>query len=157
MSNSEYFLNKLSKLFEIGLTSTKEFKREFDNFIQFKLEGVIGKLNLVSRDEFEIQKKIIKNLQDNNVRYDMTIQRLIYNVSKNSGDVANNLDLVDSLHNVTKLEHTMRVETFRKIVEDLKHIKKDIKLLQTKKLFHQHQDTTRSSGWITNILTKATE
>ena len=55
----------------------------------------------------------------------MTIQRLIYNVSKNSGDVANNLDLVDSLHNVTKLEHTMRVETFRKIVEDLKHIKKE--------------------------------
>ena len=49
MSNSEYFLNKLSKLFEIGLTSTKEFKREFDNFIQFKLEGVIGKLNLVSK------------------------------------------------------------------------------------------------------------
>ena len=63
MSNSDYFLNKLSKFFEIGLTSTKEFKREFDNFIQFKLEGVIGKLNLVSRDEFEVQKKIIKNLQ----------------------------------------------------------------------------------------------
>ena len=63
MSNSEYFLNKLSKLFDFGLTSTKEFKRELDNFVQFKLEGVIGKLNLVSRDEFEIQKKIIKNLQ----------------------------------------------------------------------------------------------
>jgi len=102
-------------------------------------------------------KDLTKSLQDNHTRYDMTIQRLIYGVSKNSGDVANNLDLVDSLHNVTRLEHTMRVETFRKIVEDLKHIKKDIKLLQTKKLFHQHQDTTRSSGWITNILTKATE
>ena len=63
MSNSEYFLNKLAKLFEVGLTSTKEFKREFDNFVQFKLESVISKLNLVSRDEFEVQKKIIKNLQ----------------------------------------------------------------------------------------------
>jgi len=63
MSNSEYFLNKLVKLFEVGLTSTKEFKREFDNFVQFKLESVISKLNLVSRDEFEVQKKIIKNLQ----------------------------------------------------------------------------------------------
>ncbi len=63
MSNSEYFLNKLGKLFEVGLTSTKEFKREFDNFVQFKLESVISKLNLVSRDEFEVQKKIIKNLQ----------------------------------------------------------------------------------------------
>ena len=63
MSNSEYFLNKLAKLFEVGLTSTKEFKREFDNFVQFKLESAISKLNLVSRDEFEVQKKIIKNLQ----------------------------------------------------------------------------------------------
>ena len=63
MSNSEYFLNKLVKFFEVGLTSTKEFKREFDNFVQFKLESVISKLNLVSRDEFEVQKKIIKNLQ----------------------------------------------------------------------------------------------
>ena len=57
MSNSDYFLNKLAKLFEVGLTSTKEFKREFDNYVQFKLEGVIGKFNLVTRDEFEVQKK----------------------------------------------------------------------------------------------------
>ena len=63
MSNSDYFLNKLAKLFEVGLTSTKEFKREFDNYVQFKLEGVIGKFNLVTRDEFEVQKKIIQKLQ----------------------------------------------------------------------------------------------
>ena len=63
MSNSDYFLNKLAKLFEVGLTSTKGFKREFDNYVQFKLEGVIGKFNLVTRDEFEVQKKIIQKLQ----------------------------------------------------------------------------------------------
>ena len=63
MSNSDYFLNKLAKLFEVGLTSTKEFKREFDNFVKFKLKGVIGKFNLVTRDEFEVQKKIIQKLQ----------------------------------------------------------------------------------------------
>ena len=105
----------------------------------------------------EILKDLIKSLQDNHIRYDMTIQRLIYNVSKNSEDVANNLDFVDSLKQVRLKELAYSDTTFRNIMNDLRQIKKDVKLLQRKKLFHQHQDTTRSTGWITNILTKATE
>ena len=99
-------------------------------------------------------KDLIKSLQDNNVRYDMTIQRLIYNVSKNSEDVANNLTSMDSLKQVRLKELAYKDMTFRNIMIDLKQIKKDIKLLQTKKLFHQHQDTTKSTNWIINILTK---
>ena len=102
-------------------------------------------------------KDLTKSLQDNNVRYDMTIQRLIYNVSKNSEDVANNLTSMDSLKQVRLKELAYKDMTFRNIMIDLKQIKKDIKLLQTKKLFHQHQDTTKSSNWITNILTRDTE
>ena len=102
-------------------------------------------------------KDLIKSLQDNNVRYDMTIQRLIYNVSKNSEDVANNLTSMDSLKQVRLKELAYKDMTFRNIMIDLKQIKKDIKLLQTKKLFHQHQDTTKSTNWIINILTKETE
>jgi hypothetical protein len=102
-------------------------------------------------------KDLIKNLQDNNVRYDMTIQRLIYNVNKNSEDVANNLDFIDSLKQARLKELAYKDVTFRNIMIDLKQIKKDIKLLQRKKLFHQHHDTTRSSNWITNILTRETE
>ena len=99
-------------------------------------------------------KDITKSLQDNHTRYDMTIQRLIYGVSKNSEDVANNLDLVDSLKQVRLKELAYSDTTFRNIMNDLRQIKKDVKLLQRKKLFHQHQDTTKSAGWITNILTK---
>ena len=102
-------------------------------------------------------KDLTKSLQDNNVRYDMTIQRLIYNVSKNSEDVANNLTSMDSLKQVRLKELAYKDMTFRNIMIDLKQIKKDIKLLQTKKLFHQHQDTTKSTNWIINILTKETE
>ena len=129
------------------------------NFLADAIEG--GQL----ADEYitglvKSQKKIkdlIKSLQDNNVRYDMTIQRLIYNVSKNSEDVANNLTSMDSLKQVRLKELAYKDMTFRNIMIDLKQIKKDIKLLQTKKLFHQHQDTTKSSNWITNILTRDTE
>ena len=99
-------------------------------------------------------KDLTKSLQDNHTRYDMTIQRLIYGVSKNSEDVANNLDLVDSLKQVRLKELAYSDTTFRNIMNDLRQIKKDVKLLQRKKLFHQHQDTTKSAGWITNILTK---
>ena len=105
----------------------------------------------------EILKDLIKSLQDNHIRYDMTIQRLIYNVSKNSEDVANNLTSMDSLKQVRLKELAYSDTTFRNIMNDLRQIKKDVKLLQRKKLFHQHQDTTKSAGWITNILTKATE
>ena len=105
----------------------------------------------------EILKDLTKSLQDNHTRYDMTIQRLIYGVSKNSEDVANNLDLVDSLKQVRLKELAYSDTTFRNITNDLRQIKKDVKLLQRKKLFHQHQDTTKSAGWIINILTKETE
>ena len=105
----------------------------------------------------EILKDLIKSLQDNHIRYDMTIQRLIHNGSKNSGDVADNLVLIDSLKQVRLKELAYSDTTFRNIMNDLRQIKKDVKLLQRKKLFHQHQDTTKSVGWITNILTKTTE
>ena len=102
----------------------------------------------------EILKDLTKSLQDNHTRYDMTIQRLIHNGSKNSEDVADNLALMDSLKQVRLKELAYSDTTFRNIMNDLRQIKKDVKLLQRKKLFHQHQDTTKSAGWITNILTK---
>ena len=87
----------------------------------------------------------------------MTTQRLIYNVSENGEAMADNLVLMDSLKQVRLKELAYSDTTFRNIMNDLRQIKKDVKLLQRKKLFHQHQDTTKSAGWITNILTKATE
>ena len=105
----------------------------------------------------EILKDLIKSLQDNYIRYDMTTQRLIYNVSENGEAMADNLVLMDSLKQVRLKELAYSDTTFRNIMNDLRQIKKDVKLLQRKKLFHQHQDTTKSAGWITNILTKATE
>jgi len=34
-----------------------------ENSLKFKIEEILAKLNLVSREEFEIQKKIIEKLQ----------------------------------------------------------------------------------------------
>ncbi len=38
-------------------------KKEVEDSIKFKMEIIANKLNLVSREEFEIQKKILAKLQ----------------------------------------------------------------------------------------------
>ena len=59
--------NKLLKnnkeLVEKGLFASQDLKREFGDSLQLKMEIIANKLNLVSREEFEVQKKIIEKLQ----------------------------------------------------------------------------------------------
>ena len=56
-------LNKLSELIEKGLFTSQDFKKDIENALKFKLENIVNKLNLVSREEFEVQKKIVEKLQ----------------------------------------------------------------------------------------------
>ena len=72
MSNSEKILKTLSSLIENGILTSKDIKKEISTNIKFKRDGIINKLDLVSREEFEVLKKIIqkqdkliKNLQKN--------------------------------------------------------------------------------------------
>ena len=43
--------------------ASKEAKKEVEDSLKNKLEILATKLNLVSREEFEIQKKMLKKLQ----------------------------------------------------------------------------------------------
>jgi BMFP domain-containing protein YqiC len=63
MEKNNNFLKNIAKLLEAGLISSRDLRKEVENAINFKLEGVINKLNLVKREEFEVQKKIIQNLE----------------------------------------------------------------------------------------------
>ena len=40
-------------------------QKEVENMIKFRMEVMANKLNLVSREEFEVQKKIIEKLEKN--------------------------------------------------------------------------------------------
>ena len=57
MSNSEKILKVLSQLLENGILTSKDLKREISTNLKFKGENLINRLNLVSREEFEILKK----------------------------------------------------------------------------------------------------
>ena len=63
MSNSEKILKTLSSLIENGILTSKDIQKEISTDLKFKKDSIINKLQLVSRDEFEIQKKLIQKLQ----------------------------------------------------------------------------------------------
>ena len=54
-------LKTLSELIENGILTTKDIKKEISTDFQFKKDKIINKLELVTREEFEILKKLFKN------------------------------------------------------------------------------------------------
>ena len=63
MSKTKILLNKLAKLIDQGLLTSKDIGDEIKNSLNYKKESVINKLNLVTRDEFEIQKARLDKIQ----------------------------------------------------------------------------------------------
>ena len=63
MEKYNKFLGNIRELVEKGLFNSKEMRDELENLLKFKVEAFANKLNFVSREEFEVQKKIIENLQ----------------------------------------------------------------------------------------------
>ena len=60
MNNSEKILKTLSSLIENGILTSKDIQKEFTTDLKFKRDKLVNKLQLVSRDEFEILKKLVK-------------------------------------------------------------------------------------------------
>ena len=60
MSNSEKILKTLSTLIENGILTSKDIKKEISTDLKFKKDKLINKLDLVSREEFEVLKKLVQ-------------------------------------------------------------------------------------------------
>ena len=63
MQKYNKLLDNITELINKGLFTPKELKKKAEELLKFKMEIVSNKLNLVSREEFEAQKKIIIKLQ----------------------------------------------------------------------------------------------
>ena len=63
MEKYNKLLRKVTELIEKGLFTSKDIKKEVENSLKLKMEIIASKLDLVSRDEFEVQKKIVEKLQ----------------------------------------------------------------------------------------------
>ena len=63
MEKYNKILRNLTELVEKGLFTSRDLKKAVEESIKFQLENIANKLNLVSREEFEVQKKVIQKLQ----------------------------------------------------------------------------------------------
>ena len=63
MKNSKFVIEKLAKLFEQGLVSSKDLGNELINILKSKRDEIIFRMKLTSKEEFEILSKRVENLE----------------------------------------------------------------------------------------------
>ena len=63
MKNSKFVIDKLAKLFEQGLISSKDLASELITILKSKRDEIVFKMKLTSKDEFEILSKRVENLE----------------------------------------------------------------------------------------------
>jgi len=60
VSDKEKILKTLSSLLETGILTVNDVKKELITNFKFKKDDIVNKLDLVSRDEFKILKKLVE-------------------------------------------------------------------------------------------------
>tara|TARA_A100001015_G_C14487618_1_gene517964 strand:+ start:255 stop:494 length:240 start_codon:yes stop_codon:yes gene_type:complete len=60
VSDKEKILQTLSSLLETGILTVNDVKKELITNFKFKKDNIVSKLDLVSREEFEVLKKIVE-------------------------------------------------------------------------------------------------
>ena len=63
MKNSKFVIDKLSKLFEQGLMSSKDLASELMTILKSKRDEIVFKMKLTSKDEFDVLSKRVENLE----------------------------------------------------------------------------------------------
>ena len=63
MKNSKFVIDKIAKLFEQGLISSKDIADELMTILRSKRDEVVFKMKLTSKDEFEILSKRVDRLE----------------------------------------------------------------------------------------------
>ena len=69
MEKYNKFLRNITELIEKGLFTSKDLRKDVEDSLKLKIEILVNKLNLVSREEFKIQKKIIEKLQKDLIKF----------------------------------------------------------------------------------------
>jgi hypothetical protein len=64
MKNSKFIIDKLSKVFEQGLISSKDLTSELLNILKSKRDEIVFRMKLTSKDEFDILSKRVENLEN---------------------------------------------------------------------------------------------
>ena len=63
MKNSKFVFDKITKLFEQGLISSRDLTAELITILKSKRDEIVFKMRLTSKDEFEVLSKRVENLE----------------------------------------------------------------------------------------------
>jgi cell division protein FtsB len=63
MKNSKFVIDKLAKLIEQGMISTKDLSAELLTILKSKRDELVFRLKLTSKDEFEVLSKRVEILE----------------------------------------------------------------------------------------------
>ena len=72
MKNSKFVFDKISKILEQGLISSRDLASEMVNILKSKRDEIVFKMKLTSKDEFDILSKRVeileKKLEKNDIK-----------------------------------------------------------------------------------------
>ena len=63
MKNSKFVFDKITKLLEQGLISSRDLTNEFITVLKSKRDEIVFKMRLTSKDEFEVLSKRVDQLE----------------------------------------------------------------------------------------------
>tara|TARA_B100001027_G_C16176679_1_gene289491 strand:- start:482 stop:730 length:249 start_codon:yes stop_codon:yes gene_type:complete len=63
MKNSKFVFDKISRILEQGLISSRDLANEMVNILKSKRDEIVFKMKLTSKDEFDILSKRVEKLE----------------------------------------------------------------------------------------------
>ena len=72
MKNSKFVFDKITKLFEQGLISSRDLAAEIITILKSKRDEIVFKMRLTSKDEFEVLSKRVENLENKIAKLNQT-------------------------------------------------------------------------------------
>ena len=82
MKNSKFVIDKLAKLFEQGIISSKDLTNELITLLKSKRDEIVFRMKLTSKEEFEVLSKRVENLEKEILKFNSKRKRKIKRVKK---------------------------------------------------------------------------
>ena len=82
MKNSKFVIDKIAKLFEQGLVTSRDLTTELITILKSKRDEIVFKMKLTSKDEFEVLSKRVENLEQKIEKFKTQKKKKIKRVKK---------------------------------------------------------------------------
>ncbi len=82
MKNSKFVFDKITKLIEQGLLSSKDLTNELVTILKSKRDEIVFKMKLTTKDEFEVLSKRVEKLEKKIEKFESTKKRVIKRAKK---------------------------------------------------------------------------